>query len=97
MLTSTMTGLAAQEVEVRMLALHSGQLGGVWAEDRADCSPQEGYRDPFLDNLGCDGPGRGRKKAMCSPTGNGSRLSGLCPEIENLQERLAEWPRSRVD
>jgi hypothetical protein len=51
MLTSTMTGLAAQEVEVRMLALHSGQLGGVWAEVPADCDPKEGYRDPFLDSL----------------------------------------------
>jgi hypothetical protein len=80
-----------------MLALHSVQFGGVWAGVRADCSPQEGYRDPFLDSLGCDSRGRGRKKAMCSPTGSWSRLIGLCPEIENLQERRAEWSRSRVD
>jgi hypothetical protein len=92
-----MTGLAEQEVEVRMLALHSGQLGGVWAEARADCDPQEEYRDRFLDSLGCDSRGRGRKKAMCSPTGNGPRLIGLCPEIEKLRERLAEWSQSRAD
>ncbi len=92
-----LTCLAVQEVEVWLLALHPGQIGGAWAEVRADCDPKERYSDPFLDALGSDGPGKGRKKAMRALPGNWSRLVRLCPEIKDLQERLAEWSRSRFD
>ncbi|WP_170164676.1 hypothetical protein [Thiocapsa rosea] len=91
-----LTCLAVQEVEVWMLALHSGQIGGAWAEVRADCDPKERYSDPFLDALGSDCPGKGRKKAMRALPGNWSRLVRLCPEIKDLQEQLAEWSRNCI-
>lgn len=86
--------LAVQEVEVWMLALHHKRVRAPWQSIRAECDPKERYCNPLLDELGRDGPGGGRKKAMRSLTGSSWRgLLKRCPEIGLLEERIAAWPR----
>jgi len=85
--------LAFEEVEVWMLALHPKRIRVPWKSIREDCDPKERYCDPMLDELGRDGPGGGRKKAMRSLTGSNWRgLLKRCPEIALLKRRIAAWP-----
>jgi hypothetical protein len=81
--------LAHQEIEVWMLALYDGRLGGVrWAEVRRHCDPKEQWADPLLDRLGREGPGHGRKRAMRELAGNWRSLKTRCPELSELQKAV---------
>ncbi len=75
-----------------MFALHRERIGAPWKTVRKDCDPKERYCEGLLDELGREGPGGGRMKAMRALSGsNWSALLKLCPEIAGLQERVAGW------
>ena len=82
--------LAVEEVEVWMLAVHRDTLATPWTDVRAEVHPKEQFAEPFLrDHAPKIGPGSGRKWAMRSL---GSRWQGVldvCPELEELKQRLA--------
>ena len=84
--------LAVEEVEVWMLALHRDGLEASWSELRRECHPKERYADPFMRKEGwLASPGKGRLKAM---EGLGAKWQGLlklCPELEELKQRIAAW------
>lgn len=85
--------LAVEEVEVWMLALHRERLGVPWSEVRADRDPKERFAAPLLAQLAPRmALGGGRKRAM-EPLGQKEwrTLLQLCPELGELQRRLAEW------
>ena len=85
--------LAIEEVEVWMLALHRERLGVPWAEVRADRDPKERFAQPLLRELAPRmALGGGRVRAM-EPLGQKEwrTLLQLCPELGELQRRLAEW------
>lgn len=85
--------LAVQEIEVWMLALHRDELEKLlktkWRDIRQDCDPKERFADPFLDQRGSSGPGNGRKAAMREIRGKWRTLLSLCPEIDDLKQRIA--------
>lgn len=83
--------LAIEEVEVWMLALHPDAVGAPWQTVRAECDPKERFAAPALKRIGTSGPGAGRKRAMRALVGSWPRLRQLCPEIAQLQERVAGW------
>ena len=84
--------LAREEVEVWMLALY-GRLPVSWKVLRAECDPKERYAEPFLAGRGWSmDVGRGRKRAMEALAGNWKRLVSRCPEIRDLQQRVASRP-----
>lgn len=86
--------LARQEVEVWMLALHADRLNARFADVRAHCDPKEAWAEPLLDELGRDGPGRGRKRAMRALAGNWRSLRSRCPELGALQAAVSAFARS---
>jgi hypothetical protein len=92
--------LAVEEVETWLLALHRDAVVRgfrvAWNEVRADCDPKEAFAEQLLEDLGRDGPGRGRKKAMRSLVGQWKTLCTLCPEIEELCERVRRWIESNA-
>jgi hypothetical protein len=84
--------LAVQELEVWMLALHKDKLekaGTRWREVREHCDPKERWAAPLLEELGSEGPGGGRKKAMRALSGNLKTLMSLCDEVRDLRDKLA--------
>ncbi len=85
--------LAAEEVEVWMLALHRDELEKLpktkWRDVQNECDPKERFADPFLKRRGSSGPGNGRKAAMREIRGNWKTLLSLCPEIDDLKKRIA--------
>jgi hypothetical protein len=84
--------LAEEEIEVWMLALHRDELDARWSDVRQDCHPKEQYADVFLKKKGwLSTLGKGRKKAM---EGLGSKWQGLlqvCPELDDLKQRIGLW------
>lgn len=80
--------LAVQEVEVWLLALYTDRLGARLTEVRAHCDPKERWAEPLLDELGREGPGRGRKRAMRVLASNWRRLRARCPELASLQKAV---------
>jgi hypothetical protein len=87
--------LAIEESEVWMLALHPDGTSTSWKAIRAECDPKERYAEPFLKKLGSSGPGGGRKRAMDALAGNWPRLKQFCPEVDELQDRVARWLAAR--
>jgi len=87
--------LAVEEVEVWMLALHRDQPGD-WKAVRQDCDPRERYAVPFLERQGWElEVGRGRKRAMRELGQGWNGLLQVCPELQNLRERIRGWLASK--
>lgn len=87
--------LAEQEIEVWMLALYKDRLGATFSEVRAECDPKERWAEPLLKELGTDGPGRGRRRAMRALSGKWRSLRDTCTELRDLQERVRAWVERR--
>jgi hypothetical protein len=87
--------LAEQELEVWMLALYKDQLDASFSEIRAECDPKERWAEPLLKELGTDGPGRGRRRAMRALSGKWRSLRDTCTELRDLQERVRAWVAGR--
>lgn len=88
--------LAIEEVEVWMLALHREALGAPWTEVRAERSPKERFARPFLaERAPRLDAGGGRAWAMreLGPAWRG--LLQVCPELQELRERIHTWLQSR--
>jgi hypothetical protein len=89
--------VAVQELEVWMLALYRDRLGGArWPEVREDCDPKERWAEPLLKRIGTGGPGGGRKKAMQALKGQLQSLLSVCPELEELKQKLAKARTNEV-
>ncbi|NQU20595.1 MAG: hypothetical protein HQ567_04880 [Candidatus Nealsonbacteria bacterium] len=93
----TMLGcMAVEEVEVWALALHRSEVGGSWDDVRNEVHPKEIYFDPFVKrNKWLEGLGRGRAQAMRSLAGNWKTLKSLCPELQHLEDEIAQWLADR--
>ena len=89
--------IAVQEVEVWLLALYKAKLDVKRFQDvRAHCDPKERWAVPLLDDLGFQGPGRGRKRAMQALAKNWRSLRNTCTELRELQGEIKTWhQRSR--
>lgn len=82
--------LAWQEVEVWLLALYRDELDDPWPIVRAECDPKERYCEPLLQRKGWSRLlGRGYAQAMGSLAGNWRGLVSVCPEIDELKQRIA--------
>ncbi len=88
--------LAWQELEVWMLALHKEKLRVPFSTIRQHCDPKEAFAEPLLEQLGTDGPGGGRKRAMSALKGNWRSLRSLCGELKELQAQVADWLAERA-
>ena len=83
-------GLALQELEVWMLALHRDELRESWNEVREHCDPKEAYAEPFLQAQGWSREvGKGRKRAMRSLATQWQGLLTVCPEVQALKAKIA--------
>jgi hypothetical protein len=88
--------LAIEEVEVWMLALHREALGTSWTEVRSERNPKERFAAPFLAaNAPKLDAGGGRAWAMreLGPAWRG--LLQVCPELQELKDRIQSWLQSR--
>ena len=86
--------VAVQELEVWLLALHHDKLpqGTQWRQVRAECDPKERWANGVLAQLGTQGPGGGRKRAMRAVQGGGLKtLLSRCDEVRHLREALRVW------
>lgn len=80
--------LAAEEIEVWMLALHRETLNAKWSDVRSHCDPKEKYAEPFLRNGNFRGPGKGRKRAMDALAGRWQGLLQVCEELGQLRTEI---------
>jgi len=80
--------VAIQELEVWMLALHKDKVGDQWQDIRSHCDPKEKWAEPLLEQLGTQGPGAGRKKAMQALKGQMQTLLAKCDELKTLRKKL---------
>jgi hypothetical protein len=83
--------LAIQEVEVWLLALYAERLDCSWSEIRVHCDPKERWAEPLLRDLGTQGPGAGRVRAMRALKGQWRGLRTRCPELTELQDAIRVW------
>jgi hypothetical protein len=89
--------LAVEEVEVWMLALHRDSLRASWNEIRAEMNPKERFALPFLrDRAPKLDAGGGRAWAMRELGAGWRGLLQVCPELQELRERLRGWLESRI-
>jgi hypothetical protein len=80
---------AEQEVEVWLLAGHTGKLNVGWPEIRKDVSVKENVFDPFLAAHGNPrAAGGGRDTLMRQTLNNYSGLRDRCPELRTLEDRI---------
>ena len=83
--------VAVNELETWMLALHKEALGTGWSIVRDHCDPKEAYAEPLLERQGWSTEvGKGRKRAMRDLSGQWRSLLTLCPEIEELRQRIKQ-------
>ncbi|MBI5547251.1 MAG: hypothetical protein HY901_25495 [Deltaproteobacteria bacterium] len=87
--------VAVQELEVWMLALHAERIGAPWGTVRQECDPKERWAEPLLKQIGSEGPGRGRKRAMQALAGNWRSLRSRCPELQGLQDAVRNFVERR--
>lgn len=88
--------LAVEEVEVWMLALHRDSLQTPWNEIRGEVNPKERFTLPFLRNRAPKlDAGGGRAWAMRELGAGWRGLLQVCPELQELRERLRGWLDSR--
>jgi hypothetical protein len=81
---------ALQEVETWLLAGHSDKLNRRWAEVRSDVSVKENIFSPFPEQYGdVRRYGAGRDLLMNEALIHYNRILQLCPELEELQDRIA--------
>lgn len=88
--------LAIEEIEVWMLALHRDALDAPWTEVRSERNPKERFAAPFL---AANAPkldvGGGRAWAMQELGAGWRGLLQVCPELQELKDRLQGWLQSR--
>lgn len=88
--------LAIEEVEIWMLALHRDALGAQWAEVRSERDPKERFAVPFLAaNAPRLDAGGGRAWAMRQLGAGWRGLLQVCPELQELKDRIQSWLQSR--
>lgn len=87
--------LAIQELEVWMLALYKDRLDDPFSTVREECDPKERWAERLLADLGTDGPGRGRRRAMRALAGRWRSLRDTCPELRDLQDQIGTWLAAR--
>lgn len=87
-----MVCLAVEEVEVWMLAVHREGLGAPWQDVRSERDPKERFAQPFL---AAHAPrpslGEGRVWAMRELGSKWRGVLTVCPELEELKQRLGAW------
>ena len=88
--------MAVEEVEVWALALHRSEVGGSWDDVRSEVHPKETYFDPLIKRKNwLESLGRGRAAAMRTLAGNWRALKSRCPELQRLEDEIAEWLADR--
>jgi hypothetical protein len=88
--------LAIEEVEVWMLALHRDTLGVPWTEVRSERNPKERFAQPFLITQAPKlDVGGGRAWAMRELGGGWRGVLQVCPELQELRERIRGWLEAR--
>lgn len=81
---------AQPEVEAWMLAGHRNNVPGNWSELRGHSHFKEVVFEPFLAVHGdVRAAGGGREKLMRQTLGNYRGLLAVCPELADLEQRLA--------
>lgn len=90
--------LAVEEVETWLLALLRDEIATPWREVRAECHPKERFWAPLAEQRGWhrerDG-GRVRViRELLGPKWRG--LLGVCPELQELKDRIAAWWAARA-
>jgi hypothetical protein len=87
-----MVCLAVEEVEVWMLALHRERLDAPWQDVRSERDPKERFAARFLATHAPRlSPGHGRVWAMSDLGSKWRGVLTLCPELEDLKQRLGAW------
>jgi hypothetical protein len=87
-----MVCLAVEEVEVWMLAVHRERLAAPWQEIRSERDPKERFARPFLaEHAPRQSLGEGRVWAMRDLGSKWRGVLAVCPELEELQQRLGAW------
>lgn len=88
----SMVCLAVEEVEVWMLAVHRERLDAPWQDIRSERDPKERFAEPFL---AAHAPraslGAGRVWAMRDLGSKWRGVLTVCPELEELKQRLGAW------
>jgi len=85
---------AWQEVEVWLLAGHDLPARWIWKQVRDDLDPKERYYLPFAAHRGLvDAPAEGRATLGAESARRYSRIRQLCPEVAELEGRIAQWLR----
>lgn len=88
--------LAVEEVEVWMLALHRAVLGVPWTTVRSENNPKERFAQPFLAaQIPKVDLSHGLAWAMRELGAGWRGLLQVCPELQELRERLRDWLESR--
>lgn len=90
--------LAVEEVETWLLALLREELAVPWTEVRAECHPKERFWAPLVERRRWhqerDG---GRVRVIRERLGKKwSGLLTLCPELQELREKIAAWWAARA-
>jgi hypothetical protein len=84
--------LAIEEIEVWMLAIHSGSLGTGWQEIRAEIHPKKRFAEPFLQERAPRlDAGQSRAWAMRDLGGQWRGVLQRCPELDELKRRIEAW------
>lgn len=87
-----MVCLAVEEVEVWMLAVHREQLAAPWQDIRSERDPKERFAAPFLAaHAPKSSLGGGRVWAMRDLGSKWRGVLAVCPELEELKQRLGAW------
>jgi hypothetical protein len=87
-----MVCLAVEEVEVWMLAVHRERLDTPWQDIRSERDPKERFAEPFLATHAPKlSPGAGRAWAMRDLSSKWRGVLTICPELEELKQRLGAW------
>jgi hypothetical protein len=87
-----MVCLAVEEVEVWMLAMHHDRLVAPWQDIRSERDPKERFAEPFLAaHAPKQSLGGGRVWAMRDLGSKWRGVLTVCPELEELKQRLGAW------
>ena len=87
-----MVCLAVEEVEVWMLAVHRERLATPWQDIRSERDPKERFAEPFLaTHAPRSSLGAGRVWAMRDLGSKWRGVLTVCPELDELQQRLGAW------
>lgn len=86
---------AWQEIEVWALASQKGlPKDWRWKDVRLEPHPKERYFEPWARRRGLlNEPGEGRTTMGRELRSSYSRVSRICPEVKDLEERIRQWMR----